>query len=50
MLNCRQAPAIVIEDAPTEFLTCPAAHAAQSGDLRELLSDDRIEWGCISDL
>lgn len=50
MLNCRQLPAIVIEDAPTDFLTCPAAHAAQSGDLQELLKDDRIEWECVEDL
>jgi len=40
----------VIGDAPIEFLTCPAAHAAQSGNLRELLRQDRIEWGCIESL
>lgn len=50
VLSCRQVPAIVIEDAPTEFLACPAAHAAQSGNLRELLRDDKIEWGCIEGL
>ncbi len=50
MLQCRQPPAAPIEDAPADFLTCPAFAAQVLGVVTLERQLDRVEWECIEGL